>query len=184
MFRKRYHYSVSFEDGKPPIPENERKRLEALSSYNILDTLPETVYDDITTLAAHICRTPISMVSLIDRSRQWFKSRYGTNMEEIPREIAFCSYAINSPNEILEVKDAREDPRFQNNPLVMEEPKINFYAGAPLITPDGYAMGTICVIDHKPKELTEEQKDLLMRLSRLTVGQLELRKCREGMLMV
>lgn len=179
MLKKRYHYTVTDKNRLfPEAPFDEAKRLEILSSYSILDTLPEQAYDDITSLAAHICEAPVSMVTLIDRSRQWVKSVYGENVEEMPREYAFCSYAINQPDEIMEVKDARKDKRFKDNPMVMNDPKIAFYAGAPLVTHQGYALGTLCVIDHKPKKLTPEQKDLLSKLSRLVVDQFELHRLR------
>ncbi len=177
MLKKRYHYTVN-SNTKPPMPPNETKRLEVLSSYNILDTLPEQAYDDITALAAHICNAPVSMVTLIDRKRQWIKSSHGADIEEIPRDLAFCAHAINDPERIMEVNDTSKDDRFKDNPLVKDEPKIAFYVGAPLLSVDGYALGTLCVIDHEPKILSDEQKDLLNRLSRLVVSQFELRRLR------
>ncbi|MGB3299334.1 MAG: EAL domain-containing protein [Phormidesmis sp.] len=154
-------------------PAKETLRLAKLQGYNILDTLPEPAYDDITTLAAHICRTPTALVSLIDGDRQWFKARVGLDASETPREIAFCDWTIRQPN-ILVVEDARRDERFAQNPLVTGEPHICFYAGAPLMTPDGYALGSLCVIDYQPRQLTTHQRQSLQVLSRQVVAQMEL----------
>jgi two-component system, sensor histidine kinase len=158
------------------IPDNEKERLAALNSYNILDTLPEQVFDDITTIASHICSTPIALVSLIDKDRQWFKSHMGLDATETPRELAFCAHAINEPTEILEIEDSFKDKRFHDNPLATDAPNVRFYAGAPLISPEGFALGTICVIDNKPNKLTRKQRDTLYALSRQVVSQLELKK--------
>ncbi len=160
---------------KAPFPKNEAKRLEALNKYNILDSLPELSFDDITKLAAHISDTPISLISLVDSERQWFKSKTGLDVNETPRDISFCSHAILEPD-ILVVPDTLEDERFSDNPLVAGEQKIRFYAGSPLVTTSGEALGTLCVIDQKPRNLSEVQIDSLRALARQVMDQLELRK--------
>jgi len=154
---------------------NEPQRLQALLAYRVLDTEPEMSYDDITQLASAICRTPIALVSLIDENRQWFKSRHGLDAPQTPRDISFCGHAIQG-NEIFEVKDAYLDSRFADNPLVTGSPIVRFYAGMPLINPEGFAIGTLCVIDHGPRELDEDQQKALKTLARQVVDQLELRK--------
>jgi adenylate cyclase len=161
---------------KPQIPFNETDRINALNSYLVLDTLPEKDYDEITKIAAEICQTPISLVSLIDQSRQWFKSHHGLNATETSRDIAFCAHAINQPGELMIIPDSTKDERFLDNPLVTADPNVIFYAGIPLKNPQGYALGTLCVIDHKPRELSERQQESLKALGNQVVNLLELRK--------
>ena len=158
------------------MPINEEQRIRALKEYNILDTMPEVEYDDITFIASFICQTPISLITLVDEKRQFFKSNKGLDLVETSRDVSFCAHAINTPNEVFLVADARLDDRFYDNPLVTGAPHIVFYAGMPLVTEDGYALGTLCIIDSVPHELSDDQKEVLKRLSNQIMNLLELRQ--------
>ncbi len=157
------------------LPANEAQRLATLVEYNILDTVPEAAYDDITALVSEICDVPIAAVSLIDDDRQWFKSRVGFDAAETPRDVAFCAHAILG-DDLLVVPDARNDERFADNPLVDDGLKVRFYAGAPLVTERGEVLGTLCVIDHIERKLTDQQTRALRVLARQVMAQLELRR--------
>ena len=157
-----------------PKPDNEKERLESLYEYGVLDTNFEEAFDSLTLLASQICEVPICLISLIDAERQWFKSRVGLDVEETPREYAFCRYAILE-DKILEIQDATGDERVKDNPLVTGDPNIRFYAGTPLTTPKGFNLGTLCVIDRSPKKLTNLQKQALETLGHQVVNLLELR---------
>lgn len=157
-----------------PIPPNETERLAALRRYDLLDTPPETEFDDFTKLASLICGTPIALISLVDQDRQWFKSRVGMDAHETPRAVAFCAHAIKG-NELLEIPNAPDDERFCDNPLVAGNPNIRFYAGMPLTTPDGFNIGTLCVIDKIPRKLTPEQRDAMETLGRQLTAKMEQR---------
>ncbi|KAM3093057.1 GAF domain-containing protein [Phormidesmis sp. 146-12] len=158
-----------------PLPRDEAARLDALHHYNVLDTPSESDFDEITELAAHFCDTPIALICLVDRDRQWFKSKVGLEVSETARQVAFCAHTILQ-SDLLVVEDALQDSRFANNPLVTSDPKIRFYAGMPLITPQGYPIGTLCVIDRIPRQLTAEQSRFLRVLASQVITQLELRR--------
>ena len=157
-----------------PLPYQDELRIEKLKSYLILDTEAEAQFDRLTSLASNICDTPIALISLLDDSRQWFKSRIGLETCETPRDISFCQFAIHNDH-FFEVPDAALDERFANNPLVTGEPHIRFYGGQPLVTPDNFRIGTICVIDTKARKLTNEQKEAMNTLAQEVVMHLELR---------
>jgi len=154
----------------------ETERLRALHDYDLLDTLPEAAFDELVTLAARICGTPIAAVSLVARDRQWFKAREGLDLVETPRSLSFCAHAITRPDEIMIVPDAKLDARFFDNSLVTGAPGIRFYAGVPLKMPSGHALGSLCIIDHQPRTLSTEQQDALRVLARQVVSQIELRR--------
>jgi len=157
------------------VQVSDTARVAVLEKYAILDTEPEQAFDDLTLLASYVCKTPIALISLVDEDRQWFKSKVGMAASETPRQVAFCSVAIQQPD-VLVVPDTLKDERFRDNPLVLSEPRIRFYAGAPLINEEGYALGTLCVIDRTPREISEDQKEALQALSRLVLAQLEFRR--------
>ncbi|MGE0865603.1 MAG: ATP-binding protein [Vicinamibacterales bacterium] len=154
---------------------NEAARIKALRAYHILDTDPEQAFDDLTLLASQVCGTPIALITLVDENRQWFKSRVGIDIQETARNISFCSHAIEQPG-LFVVPDTLSDGRFRNNPMVVSDPHIRFYAGAPLLTRDGDPLGTICVVDSTPRTLTDGQRAALNALRRQAETQLELRR--------
>jgi len=157
------------------LPSNEAERLKALQQYNILDTEVEAAFDDLTRLAAYICGTPIALVSIVDANRVWFKSKVNLEDTEAPRDVAFCAHTILNPDDLLVVPNALEDERFANNPLVTANPNFQFYAGTSVVTPDGFPLGTLCVIDRMPRNLTPEQLEALRILGRQVINQMELR---------
>ena len=161
---------------QPEEHKREKERIRELESYSILDTLPEEDYDNLTAIAAVICGTKISLVSLLDNSRQWFKSHHGLSATETPKEFAFCAHAINDPENFFSVQDARKDERFHDNPLVTGEPFVTFYAGVPLLSENGLPIGTICVIDQKPQVLNKNQIISLKALSNQVMKLMELRR--------
>ena len=167
----------------PSVPANETERLRSLRLYRILDTGSEKTFDELTRLAAAICDTPISLISLIDENRQWFKARVGLEVSATSRDVAFCAHAILQ-RDVFVVEDATKDLRFADNPLVMSDPSIRFYAGAPLTVAEGVSLGTLCVIDRVPRQLTPQQMEALMVLRQAVVTQLELRRALEDLSVV
>lgn len=161
---------------KPPIPNNEASRLKELHSLRLIESLPDEELDLITKLASDICETKISLITLIDSKTQYFKSKQGLEIENTPRDYAFCAHAINTPNKMLIVNDASEDERFKENPYVTKDPKIAFYAGMPLSTKEGLGLGTLCVLDSKPKVLSASQIEALKSLAKLVERSFESRR--------
>ncbi len=157
------------------VHADEAARLAALRRYRILDTEPERAFDDLALLASHICETPIALITLVDADRQWFKARTGIAERETPRAVSFCAHAIRQHGMFI-IPDTREDERFRDNPFVTGGPRVRFYAGAPLVTPEGHALGTLCVIDSVPRTLTAAQREALDALRRQVQAQLELRR--------
>ncbi len=160
----------------PQTPANENERLDALRCYNILDTMPEKDYDAIVKMAAQITGSPLSLVSLVAEDRQWFKARVGVDIDQTSRDVSFCAHAINTPHEPMIVPDTQADKRFANNPLVRADPRIRFYMGIPLVDSNGYALGTLCVLDVKPMQPTQDQIDSLQSLADITMRLIESRK--------
>ena len=159
-----------------PLPNNESERLGQLESYGAFGTPPDREYDDLTLIASQICGTPIALISLVGEDKQWLKSRFGLDVAETPREMAFCAHAILQPSELFVVEDATLDDRFKDNALVLGDPHIRFYAGAPLVTPSGDALGTLCVIGRHQGKLTPEQGEALRALARQVMALLEMRR--------
>ena len=155
--------------------KKEAARLRDLERYEILDTVPEAAYEDIVLLAAHICQVPIAMISFIDRDRQWIKAAFGFDLTQTSRDYSLCPRSIANPSEILVVPDTLQDERFADNPFVIGAPYVRFYANAPLVTPDGHVLGTVCVFDLQPRQLDETQSKALSALARQVMAQLELR---------
>lgn len=161
---------------KYPVPDDEEERLEALRDLDILDSSPEGTYDALVRLASEICDVPIALMSLVDEDRQWFKAHVGIDVEQTPRGESFCAHAIVSPDEVMVVEDAREDPRFEDNPNVKGPPGFRFYAGAPIKTPDGHGLGTICAIDVEPRSISDREREALEQLGHVVSVLLELRR--------
>jgi GAF domain-containing protein len=160
---------------KASKPKNEVQRIKVLWQYDVLDTEPEAVFDELTTLAALICGAPIALITFVDEQRQWFKSKTGVSIGETSRDVSMCAHAILQ-DDLFIVSNATQDKRFKDNPLVVASPKIRFYAGVPLLAPGGYALGTLCVVDTVARELTDNQKKALRLLARHVMTQLELRR--------
>lgn len=161
---------------KPTLPENETERLNALRQYNVMDSLPEEDYDNITRIASEICQMPVSLITIIDSDRQWFKSKQGTELTDTPLDLSFCAHGMSNPHEPLIVSDATVDPRFINNPLLEGELKLRFYAGVSLVDSEGFVLGSLCVIDSKKNQLNSSQIETLKILANQVVRLLQLRK--------
>lgn len=160
-----------------PLPADEPERLRTLHLQRILDTAAEGAFDDLVRLAALVCETPIAAISLVDEHRQWFKAEVGLGIRSTPRDVAFCAHAVLG-TDLLVVGDAAADPRFRHNPLVTDDPKIRFYAGAPIVLQNGIALGTVCVIDRKPRVLSGSQLEALQLLRQIAANLIELRRAR------
>ena len=156
-------------------PEDEQARLEALRHFKVLDTDPEEAFDDITRLASYICQTPSALISFVDADRQWFKSRVGFEPQESSRDVSFCAHAILQPGPTV-VRDTLDDERFRDNPYVLSAPYIRFYAGAPLVSTEGFKLGTLCVLDSVPRILFPDQADALQLLSKQVMALLDMRR--------
>jgi hypothetical protein len=167
--------ALAFGPGVASLPADEQARLAALRRYRILDTDPEQPFDDLATLAAHVCGTPIALITLLDADRQWFKSRVGVSLRETARDVSFCTHTIRQA-EPLVVPDASQDERFAGSPLVCSLPQARFYAGIPLVTPEGHALGALCVMDRVPRQLSADQLSALAAVSRLVLKQMEMRR--------
>src|SRR6266404_2160375 len=161
---------------KPDLHPQEEARLAALREYKILDTLPEQRFDDLALIASQICGTPVALITIIDSDRQWFKSKVGIDIPETPRDVSFCAHAILDESGLFVVEDATEDQRFSSNPFVTSEPHVRFYAGARFLSFNGLPLGTLCVVDQKPRHLSKEQRAALAALARQVEHQLELRR--------
>jgi GAF domain-containing protein len=159
-----------------PLPDDEEERLQVLEAYDILDTAPERTYDDLVRLASHLTGAPTSLITLVDEDRQWFKARQAFEVEETHRDVSFCAHLLDQPHEPLIVEDATEDPRFAENPLVQTKPQIRFYAGVPLVTPEEHVLGSLCVIDYQPREVSNEERRMLKALGRQAMTNLEKRR--------
>jgi GAF domain-containing protein len=158
-----------------PAPLHEEERLRVLRDYRILDTAREEEYDDVVRIAARLCGTPMALITLVDESRQWFKAAVGTDLEETDRTVSFCAHNLEG-NGLMVIEDAREDPRFADNPFVTGEPGIRFYAGAPLRTPEGHTLGSLCILDTEPRALGDADRAALQSLASLLLSHMELRR--------
>jgi len=169
---------VKNQDGAFPAakPPNEAARIDSLRSYQLLDTPFEAAFDDVVRLVAYVCQTPISLVTLVDDQRQWFKAAVGIADRETHRDVSFCAHAIVEPTEMLEVQDTHTDERFNTNPFVVAAPHIRFYAGVPLVSPEGHALGTLCTLDNRPRKLDDKQREALRAIANTVSTQLELRR--------
>lgn len=160
---------------KAPLPQDERRRVEALREFEVLDTEPEEAYDEVARLAAYICQTPTALITFVDSDRQWFKSRVGFEPRETPRDISFCAHAILQPGPLV-VRDTLDDERFRDNPLVLKPPYVRFYAGFPLVSSEGYVLGTLCVLDNQKRIMFDDQQAAMQRLANVLTALLNARR--------